>query len=487
MLVERDRNERRLAACLREEKGQLLERWAQLLDGEGWQEEQASRVKRSLGPVLEGLVDSIATELENDSSGTHATRRGDANLSEPCTFDEGFRALCVFRAALAQTACTDDAPLTPAQVRGLIVATDELATPLTCRLHDLDVQRLAAVRGRFVAMLGHDLRNPLNAVLLNATSLLRLHLEAREAAYVHHIVSGARRMAQMVTELLELATGSTPAEEVKLASEACTLAAICKEAVEEIRTTHPSRVITLDALADGRGHWDRCRLLRTLQNLLANAVTYGRADAPVRVRVMEGGGSARIAIHNEGAPIDETTRLSLFEPFTRGPEAGNAPGLGLGLYIARASVRAHGGDITVESSASDGTTFFIDLPLPQAMQKPRALVVDDEQALGRAMKRMLDGMGFDTAMSNSGEDAWDRIRRGERFALVVSDIQMPGMDGPAFLEAARCLWPEIDAKIIFVTGSAPLEEDRTDGIPCFAKPVARDFHQHVRSVLEASR
>ncbi|HEY2514684.1 MAG TPA: hybrid sensor histidine kinase/response regulator [Polyangiaceae bacterium] len=466
----------------------MLRRWESSLDGAGLHEEQVQRVKRALEPCLGSLVELVASRLEDGrSDGTGASSGEEIRVLEPCAFDEGLRGLSVFRRMVAETVCCDGVSLTPAEIRSLIAATEDCATPLVFHLHDCDLQHRAGMRDRFVAILGHELRNPLNAITLSATSLLRRPLPAGEETYVRHIVDGARRMAQMIGDLLEVASCTLQAEDVALASENGSLAQICREAVDEMRITHPSKVITLGAAADGRGNWDRHRLLRALQNLLANAVAYGKPDAPVGVRVLEEAHQARISVHSEGTPIDEATQRTLFEPFARGPGSAGLPGLGLGLFIARAIARAHGGDVTLESSAAHGTTFFVHLPLPSTVPKPRALVVDDERALGIAMKRRLDAMGFETLLSDSGEHAWDRIRRGHRFALVVSDIRMPGMDGPTFLEAARCLWPEIATKAVFVSGSAPFDAEPMSGVLCFGKPVTSEFYEHVRRVLEASR
>jgi CheY-like chemotaxis protein len=130
----------------------------------------------------------------------------------------------------------------------------------------------------------------------------------------------------------------------------------------------------------------------------------------------------------------------------------------------------------------------IGLLLADGAPKPRALIVDDDGILRIAIKRSLDDLGFDTELSESGEHACDRIRRGERFALVVTDVQMPGMDGHAFLEAARGLWPEIAAKAVLVSGSITFNGERDDGgVPCFGKPLTSDFYDHVRRVLRSCR
>ncbi len=115
----------------------------------------------------------------------------------------------------------------------------------------------------------------------------------------------------------------------------------------------------------------------------------------------------------------------------------------------------------------------------QPLSKPRALLVEDDVAVGRAIGRMLSRVGFDVAVSLSGAHALARVREGERFQLVVSDVNMPGLDGPSFREAARSVWPGIDAILIFVSGACAT---RTTTPPCFAKPLREDFFEHVRKV-----
>ena len=120
----------------------------------------------------------------------------------------------------------------------------------------------------------------------------------------------------------------------------------------------------------GRGHWDADRLAQVVSNLVGNALRYGDPAHPVRVEVTDAGAEIILRINNRGAPIRPDVLPRIFEPFQRGADAGGkAPrqeGLGLGLYIVRAIVLAHGGTIGVESSAEAGTTFTIHLPRHRA-------------------------------------------------------------------------------------------------------------------------
>ncbi len=119
--------------------------------------------------------------------------------------------------------------------------------------------------------------------------------------------------------------------------------------------------------------------------------------------------------------------------------------------------------------------------------KPRALIVDDNMPFARAIARILRGIGFEAAISESGAEALSRIRSGERFVLVVSDVYMPGMDGGSFHSAARVAWPEIDERLVFVSGAAHDQLPPNLAAPVFSKPVGVDFYAHVRSVLDKAR
>jgi len=117
---------------------------------------------------------------------------------------------------------------------------------------------------------------------------------------------------------------------------------------------------------------------------------------------------------------------------------------------------------------------------------PLALVVEDDQAVAGAMERVLERKGFTVAVSGNGAEALERIRRGERFALVVSDVFMPVMDGITFQREARALWPELDEVLVFVTGSGGQERAKL-AAPCFPKPVDALFFAYIRRVLERWR
>jgi CheY-like chemotaxis protein len=133
-------------------------------------------------------------------------------------------------------------------------------------------------------------------------------------------------------------------------------------------------------------------------------------------------------------------------------------------------------------SSLGGPTSGSDRQIPNApLSAPRALVVDDDSAVARATTRALLTIGFLAVTSLSGAHALERVLRGERFELIVSDVRMPGLSGPGFHLAARSSWPEIDAVLVYMSGAYPAPSLTAR---CFRKPVEADFFTHVRSVLE---
>jgi len=124
--------------------------------------------------------------------------------------------------------------------------------------------------------------------------------------------------------------------------------------------SHPDRVVDLESRGDVTGQWDADRLAQVVSNLVGNAIEYG-ANAPVTVVLSEAGKRATLAVHNQGDPIPPHAQAKIFAPLARG-SSDTTQNLGLGLFIARAIVVAHGGDIRVDSNEQSGTTFEVTLP-----------------------------------------------------------------------------------------------------------------------------
>jgi two-component system sensor histidine kinase/response regulator len=212
-----------------------------------------------------------------------------------------------------------------------------------------------------LAVVGHDLRNPLGAILMTA-DLLEDSSDPHTLKAARHLRSSGARMRRIIDDILDLSRarlgGGIPVE-----PRAVDLCPLTRKVVTELQTTHPTRAITFSAEGDTRGEWDGARLEQVVSNLAGNALRHGAEDAPVEVTI-DGRERDRVAlsVHNAGhIPAELTPRL--FEPFQQGKEARTrTDGLGLGLYIVQQIARAHGGDVTVDSTEAHGTTFRVILP-----------------------------------------------------------------------------------------------------------------------------
>jgi len=208
-----------------------------------------------------------------------------------------------------------------------------------------------------LGMVSHDLRNPISALRIGADLLARYGdpFVSRVAA---RMLSSASRMDRMVGDLLEFTRES--AGTVALDRRPANLYDLCREVLDELRLLHPDRTLTLHCAGDARGLWDGARLMRVIENLVGNAIAHGRPGTPVAVTTFTDADVLTLEVTNEGPPIPAALRRHLFDPFRRGNTTGGN-GLGLGLYIAKSIVLAHGGTITLDSDESL-TRFRVRLP-----------------------------------------------------------------------------------------------------------------------------
>jgi signal transduction histidine kinase len=216
-------------------------------------------------------------------------------------------------------------------------------------------------RDQFIGVLSHDLRNPLGAVTASA-ALLALPEDnpERRGRIVTRIMNSAQRMERMIGDLLDL-TRTRLGGSLPLKRRPANLQQMCEEAMMEIRAGQPDALVRLDVRGDLRGEWDADRLEQVVSNLLGNAIQHGHGT-PITLTGREQGNSVTLTVHNGGPPIPPEVLPYIFEPLARGRSDGASDSIGLGLFIARAIVSAHGGHIQVSSSADAGTTFTIALP-----------------------------------------------------------------------------------------------------------------------------
>jgi signal transduction histidine kinase len=218
------------------------------------------------------------------------------------------------------------------------------------------------LREEFIAVLGHDLRNPLAAIDAGATMLLKTPLDHKAAGIVGLIKSSIGRMSGLIDDVLDLARGRLGGGLSVSRDAVLPLAPVLDQVVAELQASWPDRVIVADIALDRPVSCDRGRIAQLLSNLLGNALTYGAADQPIRLRAATTDARFELSVCNAGEPIPSEALERLFQPYTRGAVRPNQQGLGLGLYIASEIARAHGGALTVVSSAQQ-TCFTLVMPL----------------------------------------------------------------------------------------------------------------------------
>ncbi|MFP2905130.1 ATP-binding protein [Pyxidicoccus sp. 3LFB2] len=218
---------------------------------------------------------------------------------------------------------------------------------------------------QLVGIVSHDLRNPLNAILVSADLLLRGGaLDERTTRSMNRIRSAGQRATRMIRDLLDFTRarlgGGIPIERVP-----ADLASVCGHVIEEVSLAWPERKLVASLPARLDAYVDADRISQVLTNLLSNALQYSPPGSEVTAALREADGLAVLDIHNHGAPIPEDFLPRLFEPLQRATATHDraSRSIGLGLYIVKQLVRAHFGTIEVRSTAEQGTTFTVRLPL----------------------------------------------------------------------------------------------------------------------------
>lgn len=220
-------------------------------------------------------------------------------------------------------------------------------------------KELERLREEWVAVVAHDLRQPLNSILLWSDRLARTD----SSGAVARIKSAAWRLNRMVQDLLDAARIAA----TQLSVEPCALDVIdaVTSAVEAARLAHPEAIYEVSAPEHAVAWFDNDRIQQVLANLLSNAAKYGEPQAPIQIAVTGGDALVEVAVTTKGPPISEEDRSRLFGRFSRTKEAraSGVPGIGLGLYITRGLIEAHGGKIWLDTS-EHGNTFRFTLPRP---------------------------------------------------------------------------------------------------------------------------
>ena len=302
-----------------------------------------------------------ATTTERTAAEKHGTGRAESGF----TMDQMVAEYRALRASVIRLWTKDQPEVTPTDLDDLTrfnEAIDQaLAESITRFSQDLDKSK-----EMFLAILGHDLRNPIGAVLTSAKFMLETkELEEPHLTLTSRILSATTRMNHMVGALLDF-TRSRLGGGIPIAPAKMNMGKVVHDVVNEISAAQPDRTIEVDARGALKGEWDCARMSQVLTNLIGNAVEHGSDRTAVTVGVQGSDGEVTIAVHNRGAAIPEEELDGIFNAMkqhgTNGTKAGPSANLGLGLYIADQIVQAHKGRIDVESSEERGTTFTVHLP-----------------------------------------------------------------------------------------------------------------------------
>jgi signal transduction histidine kinase len=227
---------------------------------------------------------------------------------------------------------------------------------------------LALSRDTFMAILAHDLRSPLSAIKMLGQLLEDGATNERARLQAEQIQRSATEMRNMIRELLEY-TRTNLGKGIPVTPAACSIAAICREAVEEVRSGHPERELLVDVPEDLMGLVDKARLRQALSNLLNNAVEHGDADSPVTLIARRDAAGITIQVANQGEPIPAESLQVIFDPLVqlsaRSAVKQEKPStnLGLGLFIANEVALGHHGAMEVTSDRENGTVFTMRLPV----------------------------------------------------------------------------------------------------------------------------
>ncbi|HKH91303.1 MAG TPA: sensor histidine kinase [Gemmatimonadaceae bacterium] len=226
-------------------------------------------------------------------------------------------------------------------------------------------QAVAQTQERFLAILSHDLRTPLGAIITSTRFMLDAgELEEPHRTLVTRASSSARRMNQMVLDLVEF-TRTRLDDAIPVVRAEVDARRLVNDVVQEIAASYPDSIVQMETAGDLSGRWDAERLTQALTNLVGNAVQHGAPGKPIVVSAHGLVDEVTLSVRNEGPPIPAEQQAAIFQEGQRvgaRPAAADRRHQGLGLYIVERIVAAHGGAVSLHSTSAEGTTFTIRLP-----------------------------------------------------------------------------------------------------------------------------
>jgi hypothetical protein len=226
----------------------------------------------------------------------------------------------------------------------------------------LDERAVSELRDQFIAILGHDLRTPLQAFYAGCDVLGKWHTDPATSGLVSRMKTNARRMSALIDDVLDFAKGRLGGGIGVQIEEAEDVGIGLDAVVKELQDARPERTIIADINVKRTVRCDVGRIQQIASNLLSNALTHGAQDRPVKFTAAADGDHLLMEVWNDGEPIPPESIGKIFSPFWRRTTSGNREGLGLGLHICSLIVNAHNGQLAVTSTKEHGTQFTVRLP-----------------------------------------------------------------------------------------------------------------------------
>lgn len=340
---------------------------------------------------------------------------------------------------------------------------------------NVELERLVEEKNQLLGMAAHDLRNPLGIILSYSEYLLEEAtnvLDDDDAEFIKVIRDSSEFMLELVNNLLDVAT--IEAGELQLHLEPLDLVFLMRRnlARNQVLASNKRIVIQLHAdhglppvLADGP------KIDQVINNLVGNAIKFSHPESVVEIEMRQVDGFVQVAVRDQGIGIPNEELGRLFQPFVRLNSRGTAGerSVGLGLAITRRIIDGHAGQIHIESTPGQGSTFFFTLPIAPADESVtamaadphlrRVLVADDDPINRKTVVQMLQNLGYQTETATDGVDVL-RALSFKSYDLILMDVHMPHMDGLETARRVRRQWPEEQGpKIIGMTASL-LPSDR---------------------------
>ncbi len=344
---------------LRDHAGEILRHIARDL---GTPQTDSEALDKSHGNADSGGAGGLA---QDDGVETPAETHGADRAESGFSFAEMIAEFRALRASVLRLWITSRGTLSEADLQDLMrfnEAIDQAVAESVSRFS----RDLEAAKDLFIAILSHDLRTPLQAVLFSTRLLLESDMQrADQTAALVSIERSSWRMSGMIADLLDF-TNSRIGAGISISRIATDLGRVVRDAVDEARAAHPGCVFELRLAGDLACACDTARLRQVFANLLSNAADYSNVAAPVKVDVVGSPSAVVFTVVNRGELIPRDRMQVIFEPFKRlrqvTDESDDSRHLGLGLYIADQIVTAHGGRIGVTSTEAEGTCFNVSLP-----------------------------------------------------------------------------------------------------------------------------